>query len=98
MDDLTQRRPTNQFAGDGWLLSGGVRLGQVTYVINVYEVRTARDDQVAGTELTVGLRNHSITAAQTHGQPVTLRLYDGRQVRGFLSEDGASLVRTGAIT
>ena len=70
---------------------GGSQLASLT--------RTARGEHaVAGTELTVRLRNHSITAAQTHGHRVTLRLHDGRQVVGFLSEGGATLVRTGAIT
>ena len=35
MDDQTNRRPVDQFAGDGSLLRGGVRLGRVMYVINL---------------------------------------------------------------
>jgi hypothetical protein len=41
MDDRSGSPLVNQFAGDGWLLRGGVRLGQVTYAIDIFEVRTS---------------------------------------------------------
>jgi hypothetical protein len=98
MDDRTAGRLVDQLAGDGWILSGGVPLAPVTYAVNVYEVRTVIGDHVAtGTEFTVRLLNHTLRAAHLHGQPVTLRLHDGRQIAGFLSDDGAQLVRTGAL-
>jgi len=98
MDDRSTGRLVDQLAGDGWLLSGGVPVAPVTYAINVYDVRTAIGDHaVAGTELVVRLLNHTISATHLHGQLVTLRLHDGRELAGFLSDDGAHLVRTGAL-
>ena len=56
------------------------------------------DSAVAtGIEARVRLLNHSINAAAFEGQVLTLELYDGRQIIGFISEDGARLVRTGAL-
>ena len=99
MSDRTHSRLIDQLAGDGWLRSGPVRLGQVTYTIDIHEVRTSFGQHaVSGTELRVRLLNHSIDPAAYQGQLLTLELYDGRLVQGFISDDGVSLVRTGALT
>jgi len=99
MDERTARRLVDQLAGDGWLLHGGVRLGQVTYAINIFEVRTSRQDRVlGGSELVVRLFNHSIDASLYTDAVLTLALRDGRSLTGFISEDGTQLVRTGMIT
>lgn len=98
MDDRTERRPIDQLAGDGWILRGGVRIGQVTYAINVYDVRTSHADHaLTGTELAVRVMNHTIDASAHAGQLLTLALKDGRTVTGFISDDGTRLVRTGAL-
>jgi len=98
MHERTNSRVVDQLAGDGWLLAGGVRLTAVTYAIDIHEVETGRDGN-AGTaiELRVRLFNHAITAVQMRGQQLTLRLKDGRRIIGFLSDDGAQLVRTGEL-
>jgi len=42
-------------------LPGVVQLGQVTYAINVFQVRTVHEDHaVTGSELTVRRLNHTI--------------------------------------
>jgi len=94
----TNRRPAAQLASDGWLFSSDVRLGPVTYAINLYAVRTSLGDGVAtGIEARVRLLNHSIDPAAHFDQVLTLEFYDGRHILGFISEDGASLVRTGVL-
>jgi hypothetical protein len=98
MDEPMRSRPTDQLAGDGWLLSGLVALGQVTYIIDVFEVHSPLGPTFeTGVELRVRLLNHSIEPAAYQGRLLTLELHDGRQVTGFISEDGGSLVRTGVL-
>jgi hypothetical protein len=98
MDDGTHSRPVDQLAGDGWLLAGPVRLGPVTYAIDVYEIRTSLGDHAtSGTEMRVRLLNHQLDAETCQGQLLTLELHDGRRVPGFISRDGARLVRTGVL-
>jgi len=98
MNHRTRSRIVEQLAGDGWLLSGGVRLGQVTYAIDVQEVRTSRGPGVvAGTELRVRLVYHSIDVERWQGQLLTLALHDDRRITGFISTDGEYLIRTGAL-
>ena len=100
MTEQTVSRLADQLAGDGWLLlAGGVRLGQVTYAINIFEVSTLLGDHaIHGQEFDVRLMNHSVDAGRYAGQLLTLVLHDGRALTGFISDDGAHLVRTGAIT
>jgi hypothetical protein len=98
MDNWTDRRPVDQLAGDGCHYRSGVRLGPVTYAINLYEVRTSLGDTaLGGLEARVRLLNHAIDPAAYFDQLLTLEIYDGRQIVGFISEDGASLVRTGVL-
>jgi hypothetical protein len=99
MDELTSTHLVDQVAGDGWILRGRVRLGPVTYAINVFEVRTThRGHALSGYQLHVRLLNHAIDPVVNVGHPLTLALHDGRTVTGFLSDDGAEMVRTGALT
>ena len=98
MDDRTHSRIVEQLAGDGWLMSGGVRLGQVTYAIDVNEIRTSLGPSaVTGTEFRVRLVYHSIDANLWQGHLLTLALHDDRRISGFISPDGAHLSRTGAL-
>src|SRR5690242_19781450 len=98
MDDRTQSRPIDQLAGDGWLLSGPVRLGPVTYVIDVHVVSTSLGHHaINGMEFRVRLLNHSLDPAAHQSRLLTLELHDGRQIVGFMSDDGGALVRTGAL-
>ena len=98
MEDRTYSRLVEGLSGDGWLLSGGVRISQVAYVIEVREVRTSHNGQaLVGTEMTVHLRNHSISGSRWGDQLFTLVLKDQRTITGFLSADGTQLVRTGVL-
>ena len=98
MNERTQTRLVDQFVGDGWLRSGRGRIGQVSYVVIVHEIRTFHDSHVVtGTEISVRLHQHSIDQARWLEQVVTLELHDGRRISGFLSADGTQLVRTGVL-
>jgi hypothetical protein len=98
MDDRSGSSLVNRFAGDGWLLRGGMRLGQVTYAIDIFEVRASLGGSlVTGTEARVRLLNHSLDVPRWQGEVLTHELYDGRHIAGFMSDDGAQLVRTGAL-
>jgi hypothetical protein len=97
MKNRSGSRLVEQLAGDGWLLCGGVRLGQVMYVINVHEIRTSLGARaISATEAHVRLLNHTVTVDDD--RVLQLCLADGRTISGFLSLDGARLVRTGALT
>jgi hypothetical protein len=99
MDDRSDRRLVDQLAGEGWLLLAGIRIGQVSYALKVYDVRTSQTDHtLTGIELAVRLLNHSIDPQKYAGQLLTLALNDRRFISGFISEDGSRLVRTGVLT
>ena len=98
MDQRILRRLIGQLAGDGWLLCGPLRLGSVTYAINIHEVRTSLGNRaIAGTDVQIRLLNHTIDAATCDGRLLTLQLHDGREIRGFMSPDCARLVLTSAL-
>jgi len=72
--------------GDGWLTWTGVRLGIVSYVIDVW--RTGRSsDPMQDRQTDVRLAHHSVSA----DGPLMLHLADGRTLSGFLSADGSNV-------
>ena len=96
MDARSGTRLVAQLAGDGWLLRGDIRPGQVTYAIDIHEIRTSLGARaLSGTEARVRLLNHSIDPTQWQCQVLTLVIHDGRRIAGFLSDDGGQLVRLG---
>ena len=88
-----------QLIGVGWLRKGRTRIGPVSYIVKVYEVRPSRGQHVlAGTEVSTWLHHHAVAPYPWQGQLLTLSIADKRTITGILSEDGAQLVRTGALT
>jgi hypothetical protein len=83
--------------GDGWLMWAGVRLGIVSYVIDLWRVERTSDPMQDGTQTDVRLIHHSVTVPQSADGPLTLHLADGRTLSGFLSADGSRFVRTSPL-
>ena len=92
-----QHRLLEHIQGDGWLFRAGIRLGQVSYVIDVWRIVRSLDPERDGTQLDVRLRHQTLTVPSSDEMPLILHLADGRTVAGFLSADGSRLVRSGPL-
>ena len=95
--DRSARRLVEQVVGEGWLTHGAVRLGQVSYAIDVWRIERSWDPGQDGTQLDVHLTHHTATAPKADDALLTLHLEDGRTLGGFLSADGSRFVRTGPL-
>jgi hypothetical protein len=97
MGDRTFSRLLDQVTGDGWLLNASAQVGQVSYAIEMREVWAYHNGaRLSGTEVAVLLRNHSIDPHYWKDQPLTLVLWDGLRISGFISADGTQFVQTRA--
>ena len=100
------RRLVEHIRGDGWLTQAGEGLGQVSYVIDVWQVERSRGRAVErsrgpakdGLEINAHLTHHTVNDVPANDtEPLTLHLADGRSIAGFLSPDGSRFVRTGPL-
>ena len=106
MSERREQRRVERSAGTGTVTRNGVAMGNVTYVMEIWQTfhisRTfgpGPDQEIAGMkEISITFIKHTLDtfALRQDRATLTLKLEDGRTLEGFL--DGDSFIASGQLT